>query len=1117
MSFSNLRGLAAPTISAALRGALICAALLLLAPHSNAGQSSAIAANNKTFAELVAERPTMSEADLLSALRSDDVAMRKYGVLVLSEQQPQTASNLEAVLKALGDAARPVREQALAAVMRLEGEVPPALLAALTDFSNEQPHSYFSERMNGGRQVPVTTSTWALAALYGSKIDATDLVLGLYTKEFPSAAGGLPKTGLTGDTARKRLLKAVSLLAKSPTSSLAAAIVGPDPRLASAALDAIVRYRHSGPLVLDALEQSVANGDEELRKHALRILADRGQEGRAKLDQLMNSNADAIKASVLEVYPPKHPSIGSYIISGLASSHAALRSAALSRFASTAPRRCGEISDLFNSISSAAGPTAIEQMLTDSTDARDVGNAARVLIAMSCKDSAALSRLANLVASLLASAPSERLQTLANILDSPSGVDLALNTPEARRAVADAMLRAATHREDYGAVSDLVRVFTKFTLAPAEARTLIPQAAGTLLADKTGYWLGRSEIARTMNGAASEFAEYVSERALGDEKDAGEMYEAIVSLRPDGPAFKRWQRALLDNADQNVAERVAAGIAQRDGVDDILLARLVSFVRGESPSWGEDRAFDALVASGRKGVDALIGVMRDPDVSQERRTELLRLSMRKVTSPPKLRQFVLEEARSGTPASWRAAALAALAGSGDQSKQQTLPEVQTVWLDAMSSPEQTVRLAAIRAWAASGLAGAEMLEAGLADEDVAIQAAALSLLRDKSVDFGSKRLLLLAAIDGRHLVLREAAYDVIEKLGADGTALLTELAERPGPRSAEYFNAVRSMSQLPPELELAMQAIAAEADTEDAVAARQVLEMASVFSRFRNSPSRPRVFSPAEIAALQKDIKNPDEELRRAAAQRLKSSIPDPWADPILIAVLTENRVLEIVRERMGKVLDVLDPVDFMLMSGRSDQLPVFPWPPPAGYSAFSIPRNAIVSDNSPTFGDVYRKLIGALSAVSQNFEHGLFTGPPDGFAIVARLERVKQDGTPFPEPGRWVKEGKPTVGLIDLLGDLFFAQPGHFRTIVFAATSDLTPGADPTAKVPPPGEGAQDIPPDLAAKPFGPSMYLLALVYSFERRTGGQIQPWKDGAPSAQSHLIQSGLTSHLTATTRN
>jgi hypothetical protein len=147
---------------------------------------------------------------------------------------------------------------------------------------------------------------------------------------------------------------------------------------------------------------------------------------------------------------------------------------------------------------------------------------------------------------------------------------------------------------------------------------------------------------------------------------------------------------------------------------------------------------------------------------------------------------------------------------------------------------------------------------------------------------------------------------------------------------------------------------------------------------------------------------------------------------------------------------------------------------------------------------------------VSHGFEHGLFLGPTGGFALVARMERIKPDGTPFPEPARWLKEGSPKLSLMDLLVDLFFENPGYFRVIVFVVTSDLVPGHNARATLPEPEDGAPGIPPKLAGEPFA-GKEVLALVYSFERRPDAKVMPWEDGAPSARQHLEKAGVWSRL------
>ena len=125
----------------------------------------------------------------------------------------------------------------------------------------------------------------------------------------------------------------------------------------------------------------------------------------------------------------------------------------------------------------------------------------------------------------------------------------------------------------------------------------------------------------------------------------------------------------------------------------------------------------------------------------------------------------------------------------------------------------------------------------------------------------------------------------------------------------------------------------------------------------------------------------------------------------------------------------------------------------------------------------------------------------PGGFVLVARMERIRRDGTPLPEPARWMKEGSPKLSLAELLGDLFFERPGYFRVIAFAVTDDLMPGEDPGARLPEPEEGAPTIPPELCRKTFrrpgGPRDHLL--IRAPRQREGHSVErrrPLTEAAP---------------------
>jgi hypothetical protein len=51
-------------------------------------------------------------------------------------------------------------------------------------------------------------------------------------------------------------------------------------------------------------------------------------------------------------------------------------------------------------------------------------------------------------------------------------------------------------------------------------------------------------------------------------------------------------------------------------------------------------------------------------------------------------------------------------------------------------------------------------------------------------------------------------------------------------------------------------------------------------------------------------------------------------------------------------------------------------------------------------------------------------------------------------------------------------------------------------------------MPDELRATTFGPGHKVLALVYTFERKTGGDITTWdKDWAPNVLQHLEAAGV----------
>lgn len=191
--------------------------------------------------------------------------------------------------------------------------------------------------------------------------------------------------------------------------------------------------------------------------------------------------------------------------------------------------------------------------------------------------------------------------------------------------------------------------------------------------------------------------------------------------------------------------------------------------------------------------------------------------------------------------------------------------------------------------------------------------------------------------------------------------------------------------------------------------------------------------------------------------------------------------------------------------------LPSFPWPPPR-YSAFSaIERQWLAEGEAPVLGDVALRLERAFDAAG--YAERSYYRIPGGFALVSRIEQIREDASPFLPPARWaVGAARVREGFIDHIRALFNAPPGFYRVIVFAVTDeDFAAGARaPTAT-----EarewitgGGLRLPEGIALQPYGARHYTTALIYEFERR-GEQAQAaMRVPSPATgRMHLEKAGL----------
>jgi HEAT repeat protein len=252
-----------------------------------------------------------------------------------------------------------------------------------------------------------------------------------------------------------------------------------------------------------------------------------------------------------------------------------------------------------------------------------------------------------------------------------------------------------------------------------------------------------------------------------------------------------------------------------------------------------------------------------------------------------------------------------------------------------------------------------------------------------------------------------------------------------------------------------------------------------------------------------------DANVRIAAAQALLEigfDLND--LDAVFTTVAIDDFINRRLNARYNEIADDLRPSN--LMSGiLGPQLPAFPWPPPRyshiGVFGRDFDRNLLGSDRT-TLGDVYMKLYQALFSIDPRFESGLF-GSPGGFVMLSRLERIKPDGAPMPAEYRFAEGDIPPLNLIDALGRLFFEKPGHFRIIAFIVTTEANFDSS-ERELPSIQSGGTILPPDIANDTLE-GKHVYALVYSFQRKRGGESKPFD--TLSAPIHLNKAGILDAL------
>jgi hypothetical protein len=199
--------------------------------------------------------------------------------------------------------------------------------------------------------------------------------------------------------------------------------------------------------------------------------------------------------------------------------------------------------------------------------------------------------------------------------------------------------------------------------------------------------------------------------------------------------------------------------------------------------------------------------------------------------------------------------------------------------------------------------------------------------------------------------------------------------------------------------------------------------------------------------------------------------------------------------------------------SGAPPQsLPDFPWPPPSASASYVLARTLF--DAKATVGQVTSAIIAALER-SGYVERSFFRTGDDGVALVTRLERINDDGSPPREAERWpgaLKSQGSGLDLAGMLRGLFYVDRGHYRLIVFILQDrPFTQSSQQVTETEARRwlrSGANVLPREIADRAFGDGN-CTALIYEFT--SDGSAVKVVESQLTGRQHLEKSGVLAVL------
>lgn len=190
-----------------------------------------------------------------------------------------------------------------------------------------------------------------------------------------------------------------------------------------------------------------------------------------------------------------------------------------------------------------------------------------------------------------------------------------------------------------------------------------------------------------------------------------------------------------------------------------------------------------------------------------------------------------------------------------------------------------------------------------------------------------------------------------------------------------------------------------------------------------------------------------------------------------------------------------------------------FPWPPPDFSTRTLLDRTFF--ESSKKLEDVDDILIKALSYLK--YDERAYFYIPNGFALVTRIEQIKENGESLAPPDRWSVQTKSMTKLswYSYIKTLFFSTPGYFRIIVFLVTNKPFNSSgkkiNNTTATNWLNSGLNVLPEKIKRKKFGSDYNCTALIYEFKKPESKRAYLLTPSSITADDHLQKSKIMDAL------